>query len=248
MKNLAVFDFDHTVIDGNSDTIVRDILPAEKFPHSLKQLHTKDGWTAYMQGVFDHLYKNGIRKEDITNTIKNIKPVEGMCELINFLKHELSYDIIIISDANTYFIDTWLREFSLLSSIEKVFTNPACFTDNMLKIDMYHLQTECNLSTKNLCKGKILQEYLDFQREREVSYDRIVYVGDGYYDLCPILRLKESDLACVRSEYKCANLVKSLQAKKPIDKTGKIYEIKSDVLFWKSGCDILSYIKDKFML
>lgn len=245
MKKLAVFDFDHTVIDDNSDTVVRDLIPPEKIPSSLKHLHRKDGWTSYMQGVFHLLNKHGFGIDEITAAIESIKPVEGMYELINSLKQELNYDIIIISDSNTYFIDTWLKKFNLSSKIEKVFTNPAKFVDNLLMIEMYHLQSECHLSTKNLCKGRILEEYVNAQKEKKIYYDKIVYIGDGANDLCPILRLSENDLGCVRAEYKCVELIKLLELKKPIDNTGSNYKVKCQVYVWKTGCDILSYIRDK---
>ncbi|KRT78294.1 hypothetical protein AMK59_7112, partial [Oryctes borbonicus] len=179
MKKLAVFDFDHTIIDNNSDTIVRDLIPPEKIPSSLKLLYRKDGWTSYMQGVFELLFEHGLGRNEITAAIEKIEPVRGMCELINSLKQELNYDIIIVSDSNTYFIDTWLKKFNLSSTIEKVFTNPANFVDGMLKIEMYHLQCECRLSTKNLCKGKILVDFINAQKKEEIHYEKIVYVGDG---------------------------------------------------------------------
>ncbi|KAI4460247.1 phosphatase orphan 1 2 [Holotrichia oblita] len=247
MKRLAVFDFDHTIIDDNSDTVVRDLLSPDKIPPSLKQLHRKDGWTSYMQGVFQLLYEHGFRKNDIQTAIDNIKPVYGMTELITSLKLELNYDIIIISDSNTYFIDTWLNKYNLTKNIDKVFTNPANFVNDILNIQMYHLQTECKMSTKNLCKGRIMEEYIDAQKKDGVTYERVIYIGDGMNDLCPILRLQEGDLACVRVNYKCAELINLLELGQPIDSSGKCYKIKSEVFTWKNGCDILSYVRNKFV-
>ncbi|KAK9732019.1 putative Phosphatase [Popillia japonica] len=170
-----------------------------------------------------------------------------MIELMRSLKLDLGYDIIIISDSNTYFIDTWLNKHSFTKNIDKVFTNPANFVDGLLKIEMYHLQSDCKLSTKNLCKGRILDEYLAAQKNNGIIYDRVIYVGDGTNDLCPILRLQQDDLACVRANYKCAELVNLLRLGQPIDKSGKIYNVKSQVLIWQNGCDILSYVKNKFV-
>lgn len=247
MKRLAVFDFDHTIIDDNSDTVVRDLLSPDKIPPSLKQLHRQDGWTSYMQGVFELLYEHDFRKDEIQTAIENIKPVGGMIELITSLKLESYYDIIIISDSNTYFIDTWLNKYNATNYIDKIFTNPANFVDGLLKIQMYHLQSECRMSTKNLCKGRILEEYVDAQKNKGIVYDRVIYVGDGTNDLCPILRLQKDDLACVRANYKCAELINLLELGQPIDNSGKSYKIKSQVHVWKHGCDILSYVTNKFI-
>ncbi|KAK9732020.1 putative Phosphatase [Popillia japonica] len=82
-------------------TLVRDLLSPDKIPSSLKLLHRKDGWTSYMQGVFELLYEQGFRKNEIQTAIDDIKPVSGMIELMRSLKLDLGYDIIIISDSNT---------------------------------------------------------------------------------------------------------------------------------------------------
>ena len=34
-----------------------------------------------------------------------------------------------------------------------------------------------------------------------VTYTRVVYVGDGHNDLCPLLQLSESDVGVVRRGY-----------------------------------------------
>ncbi|KAK9687472.1 putative Phosphatase [Popillia japonica] len=122
-----------------------------------------------MQGVFELLYEHGFRKNEIQTAIDDIKPVSGMIELMRSLKLDLGYDVITISDSNTYFIDTWLNKNSFTKNIDKVFTNPANFVDGLLKIEMYHVQSDCKLSTKNLCKGRILDEYLAAQKITESS-------------------------------------------------------------------------------
>lgn len=240
-KKLAVFDFDHTIIDENSDIVVRDIVPKEEIPASVKQLYKSDGWTAYMQGVFDVLHNKEISENKIQQTIEEIQPLKGMDTLITRLNKDLNYDVIIVSDSNSYFIETWLKKHNMEDYVTQVFTNPAYFHDKRLKIDMYHLQTECSLSTKNLCKGRILEEFVESQRAKGVIYDRVIYAGDGYNDFCPMLRLKKGDLACAREDYKCADLVRLTLLNQPID-TGATYNLKCDTVFWKSGYDILDKV------
>jgi len=45
-----------------------------------------------------------------------------------------------------------------------------------------------------------------------VSYDRVVYVGDGRNDLCPVLGLTERDVAVVRKGYPLAKALASTSA------------------------------------
>lgn len=48
-----------------------------------------------------------------------------------------------------------------------------------------------------MCKGEELEAFLERHGGRS-AFDRVVYVGDGGNDYCPLLRLKEGDVALVR--------------------------------------------------
>ncbi|KAL3283603.1 hypothetical protein HHI36_006741 [Cryptolaemus montrouzieri] len=242
MKGLAVFDFDHTIIEDNTDTAVAALIPGE-IPPKLKELHRKDGWTAFMQGVFDILHANNITKETITDVITKLKPINGMTTLIKELATNLNHDVIIISDSNSYFIESWLKNCNLKEYVLKVFTNPGDFVDGALKIQMYHLQDSCDLSTKNLCKGQILEDFIKSQKGKDIEYDRVIYSGDGSNDFCPILRLNPCDCAFVRDNYKCLDLVRKSENQEIKDKHGNPLIVKAKVYVWKNGYDILEDLK-----
>lgn len=240
-KKLAVLDFDHTVINGNTDTIVADLLD-ETVVGSVTNLYKRDGWTLYMQAIFKLLHAHNIQQEQITETINNIQAVPGFPNLIKELNSKLNFDVIIISDSNSYFIDSWLDANGLKAYVLRIFTNPAHFENGILKIQMYHLQDYCRLSTKNLCKGQIMDDFINERKKDGVSYEQIVYIGDGKNDFCPILRLKPCDLACVRENFKCAEMVKLAQEGSLCDKSGGNYRINANVVVWKNGNDILDVL------
>lgn len=243
MKNLAAFDFDHTIINKNSDTAIADLLNDNEIPLKLKELHKIDGWTQYMQGIFDILFSKGVTENVINSTIRSLSPTEGMIEVIDELFYKLNCDIIIISDSNSYFIDNWLKHYDLNNKILRVFTNPAQFVNGALKIEMYHFQDYCDLSTKNLCKGQILLDFIDNQKEINVTYNKVLYFGDGGNDLCPILKLSIQDLAFIRENYKCHELVKQIQDGNFQNKGESKKELKAEVITWNDGSDILKYLK-----
>ncbi|XP_060518679.1 probable phosphatase phospho2 [Cylas formicarius] len=246
MKNLAVFDFDYTIIDDNSDTAVAKLVAPEKITKEIRQLHKHEGWTSFMQGVFSVLHENKVTEYDISDLIRHIPAVDGMKGLITELYDNFNFDIIIISDSNTYFIKEWLEESKLDTKVLKVFSNPAVFKDNgLLKIEMYHVQDCCKLSTRNLCKGKIMEDFIKSQMEKNVNYNRVFYVGDGYNDLCPILRLKDDDVACVRDKYKCSDLVQKSKCGTLIE-SGIKCDVKAQVCVWTTGKQILQFIKENY--
>mmetsp|Transcript_12348 Transcript_12348/g.22313 ORF Transcript_12348/g.22313 Transcript_12348/m.22313 type:complete len:88 (+) Transcript_12348:626-889(+) len=79
------------------------------------------------------------------------------------------------------------------------------------------------------CKGKVLDEILmTFERR-----PKVVYVGDGFNDLCPSLRLKKNELICARQGFSLARHLKSGN-----------YVVDARVILWNSGYDVLSHIQE----
>lgn len=239
-KRLAVFDFDHTIINDNSDVAVINLIDRSNIPEEVQVLHKDDGWTAFMQGIFDLLHEKGASLLSIKTLVENLPPVDGVIELIKVLEKN-NFDIIIISDCNSYFIDIWLEKNGLQNVIFKVFTNPAYINDDgKLNISMFHVQNSCKLSSKNLCKGQILEDFIEERAKNGVKYSQVIYCGDGVNDFCPILRLNENDLACVRNNYKCLDLVTKAKEGQSFEKSGQPHIVKAEVLVWESGLDILN--------
>ncbi|XP_018326871.1 pyridoxal phosphate phosphatase PHOSPHO2-like isoform X2 [Agrilus planipennis] len=245
-KPLGVFDFDHTILNENSDTVAIDLINRRDIPLTLKEVYRNDGWTSYMQGIFDILRSKGITQQTLTERINEIPPVAGICTLIRELQENFNFDVIIISDSNSYFINSWLETQRLANYIRKVFTNPAEFRNGKLIISKYHLQTTCKLSAKNLCKGQIMENFIASQKEEGINYGPVVYIGDGSNDFCPIVRLSEEDIGCVRKFHKCQDLIKTAKEGKPIEKTGETYKIRARILEWTTGYDILDFIRKEF--
>jgi len=195
------FDFDHTIINDNSDIVVRDML-GSPIPEEVAKLYRTDGWTAYMQNIFKLLNSDGFSPLQLQTAIKKIPHTPGMDALLKNLHQRGDTEVIIISDSNSVFINDWLEHASVDHIVNKTFTNPAFYDDKgLLNIDMYHEQDWCTLSTKNLCKGHILQSYIEERAEQGVKFDCVGYVGDGNNDLCPCLKLSGTDLAFPRKDY-----------------------------------------------
>lgn len=234
-SSLIAFDFDHTICEDNSDMVARKLVPEEKIPENVRSLYQSNGWLVYMNRIFEILHDNSIDRKQIMSAIVAIPAVSGMEELLAAL-HANGHKIIIISDSNSLFIEWWLKSRKLDRAVSRVFTNPAYFDDDgRLKVDMYHMQRTCNLSSINLCKGKILMDFIDEQRAQNVYYDRIVYIGDGKNDLCPILRLSEADLACPRKDYVLIKRLTKL--------SHDMYPV-ATIMAWKDGKDLLQNLKE----
>lgn len=225
-RTLIALDFDHTVVDDNTDIVVRNLLTSEQIPESVRKLYKGSDWIGYMQEIFNLLHRNGFTQEDILSAIEGIPETPGFIDYIRRMGQRPDVDVIIISDSNSVFITTWLKKHQLFSSICEIFTNPAEFLpDQPLQIRQHHCQTECSLSSVNLCKGKILCDFL----QRGEEYQHCIYVGDGRNDICPSLRLTGEDLACPRLGYPCAKLLQGDYAS----------QMKAPLFLWETGYELL---------
>ena len=133
----------------------------------------------------------------------------SMDKLLRLAVEELSATIIIISDSNSEFISHILKVRKLDHLVDQVFTNPASWSsDGLLSILPYHHQETCKLSTKNLCKGQIMEDYL---KNCGKTFSFICYVGDGKNDFCPSLRLTEKDLVGVREGFSLQKYIPQME-------------------------------------
>lgn len=234
-KVLLAFDFDHTIITENSDTYIAKLAPGGKLPKSIKDLYSDQGWTQFMGEVFKYLHQHKNTPEQILNCLTEIDFSPGMKELLNSLDKD-NTETIIISDANSVFINHILDHHSMKDKIQQVFTNPAKFNqEGCLEIEMYHVQDSCSLSTVNLCKGQILESYIEERSKENIVFTHVAFIGDGQNDFCPSLRLSSKDFVFPRSGYSLVDYIQQMEAKKGL-------KIKANIHHWNSGLDILKVL------
>ncbi len=119
-------------------------------------------------------------------------------------------DIVIISDANTLFIETILRKNGCLEYVDRIITNPGWFDED----ERLHIQRRIGLDdvphgcerpcAPNLCKGSELLKYIE---EMGCDYDQIIYSGDGRNDFCPSTKLSQNDYLLMRKGHALEKIV-----------------------------------------
>lgn len=234
-----VFDFDHTIVDDNTDGVVQHIPGVDPVPQELKDKVSEIGWTKFMQEVFNRNFEQKVTKEQYFQTLDKIEFTPGFFDLLKALKDEHKSDLIIISDSNSEFIDHILSRNQLQDYFLRVYTNPAEFLDNgRLVVSPYHHQTSCDLSGSNLCKGQVLETFLEERKSEGIQYSNIGYVGDGSNDFCPMLRLKEKDFAFARADYRIVKHMAKMKLERGL-------EVIAKTVFWKTGDDIAQYLKQE---
>ncbi len=234
---LFAFDFDHTLVDGNSDVMVQNAYGIEPVFEYLSVSATEHRVTTYKKEGYLFHYPRSIKRKDYHKVLNNIAFVPGMRSCVAQLK-KLGAELIVISDANTYFIEHTLRHHKLNKHFSKVFSNPAHFDDNGRLIIMPYMDNlDCNMSSRNLCKGKALEDYIRQRKEEGQSFAFVVFAGDGINDFCPMYRLGPNDLACGREGYSIGHDIAK--------KASQRMFLKADLMFWRDGEDIVEAVVGK---
>lgn len=239
MKTLMVFDFDHTVVDDNSDTWVIRCLPGQTLPDSVKKSYKKGHWTEFMGRVMNYIGDQEVSPDRVRSVMETIPFTAGMTDLLTFIsEHKSTIECIVISDSNTMFIDWILQASGLHTAVDQVFTNPAQFNElGYMEIQCYHSH-DCDRCPINMCKKKVLELYLSERSDGGVEYEQIFYVGDGGNDFCPTSCLRGlHDVVMPRKGYTLEKLLAKLEGQE--DDTSQ----RAKVIAWSSGTDILEELK-----
>ncbi|KAL5822569.1 hypothetical protein ACOSQ4_020469 [Xanthoceras sorbifolium] len=206
-KIVAVFDFDKTIIDLDSDNWVIDELGATDL---FNQLLPTMPWNSLMDRMMKELHSQGKTIEDIVEILKRV-PIHP--RIIPAIKsaHALGCELRILSDANMFFIETIFNHLGLKDYFSEINTNPS-FVDEQgrLRILPYHDFTKsshgCTICPPNMCKGLII-ERIQASLAKEGEKKRIIYLGDGSGDYCPSLKLKEEDHVMPRKNFPLWDLI-----------------------------------------
>ncbi|XP_069760899.1 phosphoethanolamine/phosphocholine phosphatase-like [Narcine bancroftii] len=236
-KFLIVFDFDETIIQHNSDNVILKCNPEQSLPEELAHPQEEGCWNEYMSKVYQYLGEKGVKEETMRKVLAETPLTKEMLTLFQFLRESADlFECIIISDANTFFINSVLQANGLSSIFQKIYTNPSCFDNkNTFTISPYHSHM-CEQCPVNMCKRQILNNHL-LQRAVEEELEKIFYIGDGTNDFCPSIALSSTDVIFPRKNYPLDRLISEIKMTEPS-------AAQAQVVPWESGEDILFFLED----
>lgn len=234
---LFLFDFDETLINENSDNSVVRAAPFQKLPEALSKNHQPRFFLEHSQQIMKFLNESGVAEDAIRAAIQQIPASPGGAALLNFLLARDDFECVIVSDANSYFIETWLRHAGAHKLFTKVFTNPAEFSTNgLLVLQPFHSHS-CPKCPENMCKQVILREYVSKRaKEQGEPFRKVFYIGDGENDICPTLALGPNDTVFPRRGFPMHKIIQDLHKTQP-----GMY--KPSVVPWDRGEDVVDSLK-----
>ncbi|XP_031487349.1 thiamine phosphate phosphatase-like protein [Nymphaea colorata] len=199
---VVVFDFDKTIIDVDSDNWVVDGLGFTARFDEL--LHTMP-WNSMMDKLMGELHEQGKTIDDIAECLKTAPlPPQSVSAIKS--AYSLGCDLRVVSDANTFYIETILKHHGLLEYFSEINTNPGYVDDSgRLRIVPYHnfhvSPHGCALCPPNMCKGLIIDRIRASVTKDSTAAKRFIYLGDGSGDYCPSLKLGDGDKVMPRKDY-----------------------------------------------
>lgn len=241
---LKVFwDFDWSLVNENTDTwVVKQLAP--ELEEAFK--HRQMGWTDIMAQQMIGLHEKGHTEGGIAQCLRELPVDPNMVETVKLLR-SAGVEQIIISDSNTFFIDTILQHHGIRDAFSRINTNGGVFTEaGVLCVTPHHPPTstgmpphECPLCPPNLCKGSVF----DSQREGAV---KVIYIGDGGGDFCATTKLNFSDLVLARHDENLSyGLWKKIQAaNNPDEGNTDACKCTAEVKLWGDGMDVLNAVKE----
>ncbi|XP_011188377.2 pyridoxal phosphate phosphatase PHOSPHO2 [Zeugodacus cucurbitae] len=235
-RQLIIFDFDETIISVNSMRQLLQFIPNYRRPHMYDT--QKKGWVDYCNKALKELHFMGYQTSTMCQFIRAVPPIPGMVKLIHYLSNscEPTYDLILISDGYRIIIADWLEHHGLFHCFTGIYCNPSQINDSgEVTVSGYHC-TECPYSPQNMCKRRVMEEFIKMQKSLQINYDRVVYIGNGSGDFCPTLSLGPRDLVCARKD--------DILAEK-IEQNRKKLKIKPEIYLWASGYEIIAKLDQR---
>ncbi|KAG0891371.1 hypothetical protein G6F34_011742 [Rhizopus arrhizus] len=136
-------------------------------------------WTDLMDYALCKLQDDGIAINDIAQNLKTIPFSQEMRNVLMDLKSK-EIPVILLSDANTFYIETILTAYDVRDCVTQIITNPAYIDEKgRLRVQRYILasdpQHNCtNPCSVNICKGK----ELDMLLKKYGPLEKVAYIGD----------------------------------------------------------------------
>ncbi|KAE8665118.1 Inorganic pyrophosphatase 3 [Hibiscus syriacus] len=162
--------------------------------------------------MMKELHSQGTRVEDIVAILKRAPIHTRIIEAIK-LAHALGCDLKIVSDANTFLIETILKHRGMEECFSEIHTNPS-FVDEegRLRIFPHHDFTKSSRGRvhsscpPNMCKGTVIEK-IQASLSMEDQKKTIIYFGDGLGDFCPSLKLGDGEYVMPRNGFPVWDLI-----------------------------------------
>ncbi|KAG2722768.1 hypothetical protein I3760_02G141100 [Carya illinoinensis] len=148
--------------------------------------------------MMKELHARGKTIEDIADVFKRIPIHPRIVTIVPAIKaaHALGCDLRIVSDANTFFIETILKHLELREYFSEINTNPSFADEEGRGSFPTMIPTGLLMAVVSA-----LQTCARIQASVYKEEEKFIYLGDGSGDYCPSLKLGDVDHVMPRKDF-----------------------------------------------
>ncbi|GAA5906836.1 hypothetical protein JCM8208_000053 [Rhodotorula glutinis] len=244
-RSIAIItDYDWSYADQDTDRYVFEVL-APHLRSSLRAGKKTAQWTDNCAEHLRRLHAEGFKQKDVEGALHTLPIHPAMRRGFRNTKErdDLKTTILCLSNSNSVYIDTIMKHQNDADLFDEVITNPAKFRDDGLlelkrRVDPNGPQHGCKVGcSPNMCKGAELEAWMERNGGWD-SFDKVVYVGDGSNDLCPVLHLREQDVALVR-------LYRELYRRLQDSSAAHVSDVKCTTAPWGGAWEVEKWLKEE---
>ncbi|ORX73436.1 hypothetical protein BCR32DRAFT_330002 [Anaeromyces robustus] len=233
-KNLLLFDFDGTLVDGDIIfTMFEKTLSKEDYASVTDFEHLN-----YAEAI-DKYYK---LMKSYNKTMSDIHPIlegmkfnEGIPDLFTYIReNKKKFIVLLITGDDLYPTTYFLKKKGILDLFDYFIGIPSKLEDGETMVKVTYLSPhDCNYCDKSLCKNYEFKKLIE-KNEKFKNY-KLFFICDGWNDYCLASQsMKNTDVVVIREGFKFSNMMKEEKFNK---------NIKSNVVYWQNGKEIIEYLK-----
>jgi len=234
-RHLVIFDFDQTIIEGESFFEMVKLVPEWGEENSKKLFEKKGNWFLFVEEIMNILIENKISATQIKEQFKKLSLTQNFSDLLKFLfSNKDKFDIHIISGTYDIFIKWILEHHGIYETINEIHCEKAIVEDDFVRFIKPLEFIKCAECHFCVCKAKTVKKIIS---SGKYYYERWHYIGDGINDICPALMLNDNDFLYPRKNFKLHEKIFEENYKK---------RIISNIIIWEDGNTILNNFKEIF--
>ena len=234
-KILILIDFDGTIIDGD---IIFSMFEETLSKKDYKSVTDFDNLN-YAEAI-DKYYKlmKSYNKtiNDINPALEKMKLNEGINELFDYIKeYKNKFYLILITGDDLYPTTYFLKKKGFIDLFDYFIGIPSNIDKDGIMVKLNYLPPHnCDFCDESLCKNI---EFLKFlEKNEKFKNSKIFYICDGWNDYCLSSKfLRNKDFILIREGFSFWKMLKKEKYNK---------NIKSHIVYWKSGKEIIDVIKN----
>lgn len=232
-KTLIILDFDSTITERESFISTIHVMNDKQLESEISARVKKENWVDVYNWFYDYLQKVKIPMSKVDSAYEQIPLTKGMIELFSYLRQNKDkYEVIIISGGHSYGINYIMKHNNLIDVIDDILCNPITIDkDGKILVEKRYSH---NCEFCNPCQCKTIEFEGFMKKKGNCGYIKIIYICDGFNDICLAQNLGQNDYVFPRKGYRLY---------RKIFDEGVKDSLKCQIKPWVDGNEIIKLLK-----